>query len=340
MRYNRWSSRNGGSAMTPTTRRHSGFTLVELLVVIAIIGILVALLMPAVQAARESGRRTQCTNHLRQLGLAATHYHDAMQQFPAGWCNPHQASAICSLLEYLEESNKVLLFDWRSNINSAASNAGARAQDVTVFLCPSDGGIGKFVANGQTTGRNNYMPNLGDRANFADSDNGVRKKATGIFFRNSSIRLADVVDGLSNTAMFSECQRGPNAAPTGAEDLLVSTEVPFSAWDSSPNVDQVRPSQCETRSLPTARYRGCQYYRGGVIWTGYYNHTLTPNFKGRDCHRSVGFDSGHFAARSYHPGGVNLLVCDGSVRKINDSIDAAVWLTAGSRAGREPSSLP
>jgi prepilin-type N-terminal cleavage/methylation domain-containing protein/prepilin-type processing-associated H-X9-DG protein len=321
-------------------RRHTGFTLVELLVVIAIIGILVALLLPAVQAARESSRRTQCTNHLRQLALAATHYHDSQQQFPAGWCRPHNASAICSLLDYLEQSNKVLLFDWTMDINGATTNGGARAQDVDVYLCPSDGGIGKFVANGQTTGRNNYMPNMGDRANFADTDSAPRLKATGIFFRNSAIRLADIVDGVSNTALFSECMRGPNATPTGAEDLLVSTEVPFSTWDGSPNVDQNRPAECENRSATTAKYRGDQYYRGGVIWTGFYNHTLTPNFKGRDCYRSSGLDSGHYAARSYHTGGVNLAACDGSVRKISDSVDKVVWLAAGSRAGREASSIP
>jgi len=324
------------------SRRHSGFTLVELLVVIAIIGILVALLLPAVQAARESSRRTQCTNHLRQIALAATHYHDSMQQFPAGWCRPHNATAICSLLEYLEQSNKVATFDWTQDINGGTTNNIARSQDVDVYMCPSDGGIGKFIVSNLPTGRNNYMPNMGDRANWAetDSSDGLRLKATGVFYRNSAVRLSDIVDGVSNTAMFSECMRGPNATPTGAEDLLVSTEVDFSAWDGSPNRDQIRPAACEDRKLAIRSYRGDQYYRGGTIWTAFYNHTLTPNFKGRDCSRSVGLDSGHYAARSYHSGGVNLAACDGSVRKISDSVDRIVWLAAGSRAGREASSLP
>jgi prepilin-type N-terminal cleavage/methylation domain-containing protein len=326
-------------------RRHSGFTLVELLVVIAIIGILVALLLPAVQAARESGRRTQCINHLRQIGLAATHYHDSMQQFPAGWCRPHNASALCSLLPYLEESNRVELFMWDQNTQTSAANARARAQDVAVFLCPSDGGVNTprvagITGSAEKVGRNNYVPNMGDRANFADTDSPPRLKATGIFFRNSSIRFADIVDGVSNTALFSECMRGPDATPSGAEDLLVSTEVPAATWDGSPNVDRVRPVECEDRKLPVKAYRGDQYYRGDTIWTGFYNHTLTPNFKGRDCHRGGGFDSGHLAARSYHVGGVNLLVCDGTVRRIANSVDAQVWLAAGSRAGREASSIP
>jgi prepilin-type N-terminal cleavage/methylation domain-containing protein len=224
--------------MRPT---RAGFTLVELLVVIAIIGVLVALLLPAVQAAREAARRGQCQNHLRQVALAAQNYHDTMLRFPAGWCRPHNASAICSLLPYLEQGNKANAFDWTQDINGAATNAAARSQDVKVYMCPSDPGTGRFFTgltglNGsEPTGRNNYMPNMGSRANFAEVDNGVRMRANGIFFRNSAVRMAEITDGTSNTAIFSECQRGPVTAPSAAQDLLVSTEVDFGAWDGSPN---------------------------------------------------------------------------------------------------------
>jgi prepilin-type N-terminal cleavage/methylation domain-containing protein/prepilin-type processing-associated H-X9-DG protein len=327
-------------------RIRTGFTLVELLVVIAIIGVLVALLLPAVQAAREAARRGQCQNHLRQVALASHGYHDTMLRFPAGWCRPHNASAVCSLLPYLEQGNKANVFDWTQDINGAATNAAARSQDVKVYMCPSDQGSGRFftgLSNAQgsePTGRNNYMPNMGSRANFAEVDNGVRMKANGIFFRNSSVRMAEITDGTSNTALFSECQRGPVTAPSAAQDLLVSTEVDFGAWDGSPNVDTVRPSGCENRSAVTAKYRGGQYYRGGVMWTGFYNHTLTPNFKGRDCYRSSGLDSGHYAARSYHPGAVNVALGDGSVRAVTDSIDLAAWRATGSRGDGETISLP
>jgi prepilin-type N-terminal cleavage/methylation domain-containing protein/prepilin-type processing-associated H-X9-DG protein len=322
--------------------RNRAFTLVELLVVIAIIGVLVALLLPAVQAAREAARRGQCQNHLRQVALASHNYHDTMLRFPAGWCRPHNASAICAVLPYLEQGNKYNQFDWTQDINTAAANAAARGQDVKVFLCPSDQGTGRFYTgvNNEPTGRNNYMPNMGNRANFAEVDNGVRQRANGIFFRNSAVRMAEITDGTSNTALFSECQRGPVLAPSPGQDLLVATEVDFSTWDGSPNVDIQRPTQCENRSATTARYRGGQYYRGGVIWTGFYNHTLTPNFRGRDCYRSVGLDSGHFAARSYHPGAVNVAMCDGSVRTANDSIDLPTWRAAGSRNDGEALSLP
>jgi prepilin-type N-terminal cleavage/methylation domain-containing protein/prepilin-type processing-associated H-X9-DG protein len=328
-------------------RISKGFTLVELLVVIAIIGVLVALLLPAVQAAREAARRGQCQNHLRQVAIAAHGYHDTMLRFPAGWCRPHNASAVCSLLPYLEQGNRANIFDWTQDINGAATNAAARSQDVKVYMCPSDQGAGRFYTglstaqgSSEPTGRNNYMPNMGNRANFAEVDNGVRMRANGIFFRNSAVRLAEVTDGTSNTALFSECQRGPVVAPSAAQDLLVSTEVDFGAWDGSPNVDIVRPAACESRTATTAKYRGGQYYRGGVMWTGFYNHTLTPNFKGRDCYRSSGLDSGHYAARSFHPSSVNVALCDGSVRTVNDSIDLDTWRAAGSRGDGESSSLP
>jgi prepilin-type N-terminal cleavage/methylation domain-containing protein/prepilin-type processing-associated H-X9-DG protein len=325
--------------------RH-GFTLVELLVVIAIIGVLVALLLPAVQSAREAARRGQCQNHLRQVALAAHNYHDTLLRFPAGWCRPHNASAICSLLQYLEQGNKYNQFDWTQDINGAATNAAARSQDVKVYMCPSDQGTGRFftglaTAQGaEPTGRNNYMPNMGSRANFAEVDNGVRQRANGIFFRNSAVRMAEISDGTSNTALFSECRRGPVVAPTAGQDMAVSTEVDFGSWDGSPNVDLVPPSQCENRSLNTAKYRGGQYYRGGVMWTGFYNHTLTPNSKLRDCYRSSGLDSGHYAARSYHPSSVNVAMCDGSIRTVNDSIDRATWSAAGSRGEGESLQLP
>jgi prepilin-type N-terminal cleavage/methylation domain-containing protein/prepilin-type processing-associated H-X9-DG protein len=334
----RWENAAERPAMNGQRR---AFTLVELLVVIAIIGVLVALLLPAVQAAREAARRMQCQNHLRQVVIAAHNYHDTMLRLPAGWCRPHNASAICALLQYLEQGNKYNQFDWTVDINSSATNGAARAQDVKVYLCPSDPGTGRFFAAGGPTGRNNYMPNMGNNANFHDTDTPPnRVRANGVFFRNSAIRFAEITDGTSNTAMFSECKRGPTTTPGSGQDLLVSTAVDAGTWDGSAAYNTDRPADCENRMLGVGNYRGGQYYRGGVIWTGFYNHTLTPNFKGRDCHRAGGFDSGHFAARSYHPSGVNVGLCDGSVRVVTDSIDLPTWRAAGSRGDGESLSLP
>src|SRR3954451_7022370 len=111
------TSVNGVCLAKRTHRARAAFTLVELLVVIAIIGVLVALLLPAVQSAREAARRGQCQNHLRQVALASFGYHDTMLRYPAGWCRPHNASALCSLLPYLEQGNRANSFDWTQDIN-------------------------------------------------------------------------------------------------------------------------------------------------------------------------------------------------------------------------------
>jgi prepilin-type processing-associated H-X9-DG protein len=314
---------------------------VELLVVIAIIGVLVALLLPAVQAAREAARRAQCQNQLRQVTLAAQNYHDAVLRFPAGYQPGTNATSLCFILPFLEQGNRANVFDWTSDINGA-TNAAARTQDIKIYLCPSDQGNARFFTGlgNEATGRNNYMQNVGNRANFAEVDSGVRLKSTGIFFRRSQVRMAEITDGTSNTAMYSECKRGPNAAPSSGQDLLVSTQVDFGSWDGFSNVDKTRPTQCDDRSLTTWNYRGLQYYRGGVMWTAFYTHTITPNLKGRDCVRGTGLDSGHYAARSYHPNCVNVGMCDGSVRLVNDTIDLPTWSAAGSRGDGESLTLP
>ncbi len=315
-----------------------GFTLVELLVVIAIIGVLVALLLPAIQAAREAARRAQCVNHLRQLSIAAHNYHDTMGFFPSGFQPPTNASVLCYLLPFLEQGNRATTFDWTQDFNGAA-NAAARAQDIKIFLCPSDGAPTRYTSNGPA-GRNNYMPNVGDRANYAETDSGNRKAATGIFFRRSRIRMAEVTDGTSNTAMFSECVRGPVGTPTAAQDFYVANQVAYGIWDGSAAHDQSLPSQCSTPSMTTFNYRGGQFYRGSTMFTGFYNHTLSPNYRGRDCIRETGLDSGHFAARSLHPKHVNVALADASVRTVADAVDIVAWRAAGSRGGGEITSLP
>jgi len=325
------------------------FTLVELLVVIAIIGVLVALLLPAVQAAREAARRGQCQNHLKQLSLAAHNYHDTMLRFPAGQQvgsgTSGGVSAIVFILPFLEQGNKASLFDFSVDINGHPNNAAARTQDIKVYMCPSDQGTARFQTGlgGAATGRNNYMANVGGNANYHEVEpDSVRIRSNGIFFRRSQIRLAEITDGTSNTAMFSECKRGPNAAVAqgSSQDLLVSTSVPAGTWDAAANNLNRPVTACENRSASTFNYRGLQYYRGGVMWTAFYNHTLTPNFKGRDCVRAGGFDSAHLAARSYHPGVVVVAMCDGSVRTVTDSVDAAAWRAAGTRAEGEVEQLP
>jgi prepilin-type N-terminal cleavage/methylation domain-containing protein/prepilin-type processing-associated H-X9-DG protein len=320
------------------SRIRSAFTLVELLVVIAIIGVLVALLLPAVQAAREASRRSKCQNNLKQIALACHNYESTYQTIPPGDMSPNRGNALVRLLGFIEQSNKYSQVDWSVDLNTHANNAPARAQDVAVFLCPSDPGQGRFTVTvagaAEPVGRTNYLANVGDVGWF--------RSTRGPFYFGTAVRFAEFTDGLSNTALFAEVRRGPVAGTdpvSGPDDKLVSTRVPFSTWDGNlPANDNTPPTECENRSLLTLKYTGGQYYRG-LLSTGFYTHTVPPNYKGRDCIRDVGFDKGHYAARSYHPGGVNVAMGDGSVKFVAETINMANWRAAGSKGGGETLTL-
>src|SRR5205809_396349 len=124
--------------------RRKGFTLIELLVVIAIIAVLIALLVPAVQKVREAANRTQCQNNMRQLGLGLHNYISVMGVLPMGRQPTTNASVLAQILPYLEQANKYAKFDFTQDLNSPA-NAAAQAQDVPIFLCPSDPSVGQFT---------------------------------------------------------------------------------------------------------------------------------------------------------------------------------------------------
>jgi hypothetical protein len=151
--------------------------------------------------------------------------------------------------------------------------------------------------------------------------------------------MADFTDGSSNTALFAEIKRGPYAsgsstAPVAAgtpDDFRVATSV--SGW--SPPVDDINPpASCENRATPAWLYRGLQYYRGLVVTT-FYTHTLNPNARLRDCINGASLASGHLAPRSYHTGGVQLVLGDGSVRFISDNINNATWRALGTKGSAE-----
>ena len=325
-----------------------GFTLVELLVVIAIIGILVGLLLPAVQAAREAARRMQCSNNLKQIGLSLHNYESTFKRLPAGTFNDatkgraNNSSPLPMIMPFIEQNNAFQLFNFDEDLNTHASNLAARQQNVPTFQCPSQAGVTPFVLPGTQCpngcGNTNYVQSLGNNANYASNN--------GPFGRRFGAKFGDISDGLSNTGLFAEIVLGPaggspttGIVPAGSPtDLAVATNLAFGTWDAGPNGDVVAVPGCDNRATAAFLYRGKQYYRGIVVTT-YYSHTLTPNSSRRDCVRGTGLDRGHLATRSYHTGGAQIVLGDGSVHFASSSIDELVWRALGSRAGGEVTNI-
>jgi prepilin-type N-terminal cleavage/methylation domain-containing protein/prepilin-type processing-associated H-X9-DG protein len=330
------------------SRRRVGFTLIELLVVIAIIAILIGLLLPAVQKVREAAARTKCSNTLKQVALAAHNHHDALTYLPAGihsyyWAmgpDPYNggprsgAGAIVQLLPYVEQASVYQTFDLTRNVQSDVNDPKATRQEVPMFLCPSDPQDGRMGA--LNYGRNSYMPNVGATADpgvAAASNQGAdpNPKLTGPFWFNSKCKLTDVADGTSNTAMFSEVRRGyyPNASDPSLRIDSYSVTLNTTTDNATP------PASCQTPGSSSLKYSGLEYFRGALSVTGWYTHTATPNSQVYyDCHDG-GFSRGHHFARSYHLGGVNVALCDGSVRFVRDSISPANWIAMGTKSAGE-----
>jgi len=207
--------------MNAPLRQSRAFTLIELLVVIAIIGVLIGLLLPAVQSVRESANRTQCYNNLKQIGLGLHSYHDRHKHFPPGYASGVSATGADTgpgwgwaayLLDDLEQAPLRRQINFNLDITHAA-NAGPRIQALSIYLCPSDVLIGTFVPDGASVSiaHANYVGMFG---NLEMEDN--PSAGNGMFFRNSKTRFADVVDGTSNTLFVGErCSKLSKASWTG-----------------------------------------------------------------------------------------------------------------------------
>lgn len=311
-------------------RSQHAFTLVELLVVIAIIGILLALLLPAVQAAREAARRSECSNNMKQIALGMHNYHDTYKSFPFG-SSSGNISYLARMLPYIEQNALYDQINFSVSFNNVL-NLPALNTPVTAFLCPSDSD--KLPSN--LGARNNYYGNSGFNilhgappTNPSDPNFNI-PPCNGVFVPNLVIKFADIRDGTSNTACISEKIKGDgsNGISTPESDTFrpgTYPATPDEAYD-----------QCRAVNVLDLTKQG--YSNVGAPWlqayhsTTRYYHVTPPN--GRSCM----YPPGRIAttAGSYHPGGVNVALCDGSVRLVAETIDLPTWRALGSRDKGEP----
>jgi len=291
-------------------RGRSAFTLVELLVVIAIIGVLVALLLPAVQAARESARRTKCTNALKQWSIAVHNYEDSFKLLPAGAFDPApRRTWVVGLYPFIEQTAMSNAYDptkgfWEPPNTVQNATTGVVAQQFNLQFCPSDRGKAYWKGDPYWRSRQNYVVNMGWR----NGSNAQLKTAPFTF--NQYVPLSTVVDGTSNTLLFSEVVvahiddiwdcRG---------DVYNDDDGFFFSTDSTPNTGVDYCAICKADNPQNIKFPPpCQLPSG--------NQSMV-------------------SARSKHPAGVVTSAADGSVHFIANNISVDVWRALGSSDGRE-----
>jgi prepilin-type N-terminal cleavage/methylation domain-containing protein/prepilin-type processing-associated H-X9-DG protein len=307
------------------SQKRPAFTLVELLVVIAIIGVLVALLLPAVQFAREAARRMQCANHLRQFGVAMHTYHDTMKTLPPGRTS-RSMSTHAHLLPFMEYGDIHRLINFSMSSGNAA-NAAARGTVVPVFNCPSDRVERLFTGQAGTNYRGNQGSGIlwnGTAALPGQTNFGI-PAPNGIFYQNSWTSFGDITDGTSNTAAFSEHLRGDFS------QALASLRTDTFRPGTQPQTPDQAVLDCENLNWQDLQYQGTSDI--GVPWLeGYHSTTIYFHVNGPN-KRSCMFPPGKIAttANSSHPNGVNMTLCDGSVRFVSNSINLETWRRLGTR---------
>ena len=322
-------------------KTRKAFTLIELLVVIAIIGILVALLLPAVQAARESARRLNCTSNLKQFGVALQHYHDSLRYFPGVRDTyPFAFSVHAHLLPFVEQQalfNEIDFTGWQGATSTYKGPNAIPAQTaVSVFSCPSDrGGVpgGNGATPGVTFGGTNYVSCTGTGLGQNGIMNGDYATANGMFVLAGAgnahpIAMSDIRDGTTNTAAFSEAAYGSglaalSSAPAPRDPMLLAIDISGSGMD---------PATCAATTTFTGQ-RGDRWINGGYLATAY-NHYLAPNSPLFDCLNTAN-NYGLKGARSWHNAGVNMLLADGSVRFVSNSVSQTIWTALATRGGGE-----
>jgi prepilin-type N-terminal cleavage/methylation domain-containing protein/prepilin-type processing-associated H-X9-DG protein len=309
--------------------RKSGFTLVELLVVIAIIGVLVALLLPAVQTAREAARRTRCKSNLKNLGLALHNYHDTFGRLPPGAIFTYKDSYITGsssnswgqnwlilLLPFIEQNNLFSMYDFKELRAMDGANRNVVSVEIPLLKCPSDSFGEKYsVPVPAVFARGNYGANYGAGNGWSGQDlknPGLVGPFNAMGFYGA--RFPEISDGLSSTVAVAEIITGKRAGDQrGAWADAVGSYICGTDF-SSPRIPRVPNGN----ALDNSRWDNpCQ--------------CDAPN-NDRDLRCISGGNHAFQTTRSHHPGGVQIGMADGSVIFINDTINVNTWLALLSQA--------
>lgn len=301
---NRWWT------LRSVTARASGFTIVELLVSISLLAVLVALVLPAVQSAREAARRTQCQSQLKQFGLAIHQYEAVYRCVPQHLQFGGNKSVFVSMLPYLGEG---ALFEKFDRVHLRLGIGRLRP---AIYTCPSDPDCSAWLY------RTSYVANRGHSFLRYGTRNGV------FVDRFRPVRLLEITDGLSSTAGISEC-----IGPSSWKSFLYETPVRYT--DESQLESLIVACRDIAASRPPSRMRMGEGMRMGAGWSNdeecIYDHTLYPNDV--SCSNDWNYQEGIMSAGSFHPSGVQLLLMDGHVRFVSSGIDLDVWRNLGDRNG-------
>lgn len=329
--------------------RRFAFTLIELLVVIAIIGVLIGLLLPAVQKARDAANRTKCANNLKQLGLAMHNYLSTNETLPPNGNYAYNGTAVTAtnawsamarILPYIEQESLYRNIDFTVSYNV---QLGVASKRVATFMCPAeinDKGNGTDPTYGNKTWPINYASNLGTWM-VLTKKTGAMQTGDGAIMPNRGLKSADIPDGMSNTLAISEV-KAFTARVSGANNTQVYATAP-----AAPTTPADILGYALAAFDPT-KFTHVEWVDGKVHETGF-TTVLTPNTAVNYVSGGVTYDldmitatesslGDSFAAvtsRSYHSGGVNTVFMDGSVHFISNTIAPQTWRALGTRAGGE-----